>query len=202
MGQFRPSQQATANSRPAFDLTLFSFGFLLAAVLSFAIVAATIGRLARSGLQQQWREIIVVAGAGVLATFDTIRIGARDHCSLGPRRQTPKHLGTSGPLGVILWGMDTGTPITTVRATSLPFLGVLAVALGFGSQWIGVSYAGGFLTALWTMCIVKPPRHTPVGMPEPAWAVGKLVNQRTLVRWIAVSAVLTAGTSSAFSVFG
>ena len=72
--------------------------------------------------------------------------------STGLIRQTPERLGRSSHWGVLLWGLDTGTPVTTVRASALPLLGVVGVALGFGTVWSGILYAGGYLAVLCWVC--------------------------------------------------
>ena len=46
------------------------------------------------------------------------------------------------------WGIDTGIPITTVRASPLPLLALFAVGTGFGAWWIGISYWFGLALGL------------------------------------------------------
>ena len=88
-----------------------------------------------------------VAAALVLATLlmlvDSLRWWAGRSTSFGPERQTPYLWRLKGRIGVLGWGLDTGLPVSTVRATSLPVLGVILVATGHGSPFHGLFYGLG-----------------------------------------------------------
>lgn len=91
---------------------------------------------------------IILTGALVLGVAEIRRLSRGDPHSIGPRRQTPKEIGNTA-FGVFLWGVDTGTVVTTVRATILPLLTLLLVASGFGIGWLtGVAYGCGFTLAI------------------------------------------------------
>lgn len=84
----------------------------------------------------------------LLAVSDFWRILTGRFGSTGLLRQTPRKAPVSSTLGVAIWGLDTGLPVTTVRTSALPFLGIAAVVAGFGEPWFGLLYAGGFLGAV------------------------------------------------------
>lgn len=103
--------------------------------------------------------------AGVLVCVALFVVDARfawksAPCSLGLKRQTPRRWGHS-PIGVLAWGLDTGLPFSTVRATALPLCGLLLVGLGLGMPWAGSAYAAGFLVGLWTACYIRAAASTP-----------------------------------------
>ena len=148
MGQFRPTLQAR-RTLPA-DLTLFSAGFLLSSAASFAL-AAGIGAAVSSALALRVRLALLLGTVLVLLAIDIVRSRRGLHCSFGLRRQTPRRLGYQ-PIGPLLWGLDTGLPLTTYRATPLPFIGLACVALGFGHPSIGLAYGAGFVGSLLASC--------------------------------------------------
>ena len=116
----------------------------------------TIGDLSVAHIPAEWRGVLLFSTMGSLVIADYRRLRKRDYCSVGPRRQTPRNLGWSRA-GVVMWGLDTGIPFTTVRTTLLPVLAVLMTAYGFGARWIGLAYSAGFLSALWVLCMVEGP---------------------------------------------
>ncbi len=89
----------------------------------------------------------------LLAALDVWRILTGRFGSTGLIRQTPRRVVSSSVPGVVVWGLDTGLPVTTVRASALPFLGIAGVAVGFGEPWFGLLYAGGFLGAVGWLAI-------------------------------------------------
>ena len=141
------------------DIAVFSVGFVLSAAVTFWFLDATVGQLAARTLTVSIRFAVV--GVALLALLCADIVGRRRGrlCSLGPTRQTPRHWGWS-PTGVFLWGLDTGIPVTTVRASGLPVAGVVATALGLGASWLGLIYALGFLGALMAACVVPSPTHS------------------------------------------
>lgn len=155
MGQFRPSQRLRDGARPAPDLALFSAAFATSSVIAFLALDTVIGEALR-GLPVSWRYVAALLGTFFLAGLEWRRLRRGQACSLGLGRQTPRHLGRV-PIGVVAWGLDTGIPVTTVRATILPFVGVYLTALGLAGKWVGLAYAIGFLLPLWVLCIVPRP---------------------------------------------
>jgi hypothetical protein len=145
------------------DLALFSAGFLVSSVAGFAL-AAGLGAALSAALAPRARSAILLGTVLVLLAVDLARLRRGHHCSLGLRRQTPRVLGFQ-PIGPLVWGLDTGLPLTTFRATPLPFIGLACVVLGFGHPWIGLAYAAGFLGSLVASC-AWPEASGPVA-PEP-----------------------------------
>jgi len=136
------------------DLALYSIGFIASAITFFYLLGL-IGSQVAERLEAPMISGTVVAVGIVLVTVEYLRIRSNDVCSIGLRRQTPKALGRS-PGGVILWGLDTGLPFTTIRATLLPLYGVILVTIGLGGGLAaGTGYGIGFLLALWAACLAK-----------------------------------------------
>lgn len=183
MGQFRPSQQLRRGPRVAPDLALFSAGFAVSAAGSF-LVFDLVAAAALRGVPLAWRSAAALLGVGVLVGLEWRRLRGRT-CSLGLRRQTPRHLGRA-PAGVLLWGLDTGVPLTTVRATMLPLAGVLLCALGLGGRWVGLAYALGFLLPLWLLCFVPRPAGA-APLPDLDWVSGLLMRATPHARVAAVA---------------
>jgi hypothetical protein len=67
-----------------------------------------------------------------------------------PRRQTPQGLvGRFHPtLGGFVWGIDTGSVVTTIRASAASWAGVILIAGGWGPWWSGLVYAAAFCLPL------------------------------------------------------
>jgi len=95
----------------------------------------------------------------LLLVVDLIRVWAGKSFSVGLPRQTPYQWRFHGIRGFLAWGLDTGTSISTVRASALPLLSVAAVTLGFGAPWIGAAYAIGFGAALLRNVTMSTYRH-------------------------------------------
>lgn len=150
MGQFRPTVQSRKWLIPL-DLGVYALGFLISSVTTFALVAAWVGAPVASILESEHRLVLLLGTVLLLLVIDLYRVRQGVGCSMGLRRQTPRHLGFH-PFGPFLWGLDTGLPWTTYRSTPLPFIGLAAVALGFANPWVGLAYAGGFLGSLVTAC--------------------------------------------------
>lgn len=126
---------------------LFSGAFAVSSGLFFAVIDRG-GLLVRANLAEGARLRAVGVAALLLAASDLWRILTGRVGSTGLIRQTPRKASASSTLGVVIWGLDTGLPVTTVRASALPFLGIAGVAAGFGEPWFGLLYAAGFLGAV------------------------------------------------------
>ena len=68
--------------------------------------------------------------------------------SFGLSRQTPHRIRLRGWTGVLAWGLDTGLPVSTVRATSLPMIGVILTGTGHAGPLHGVFYGLGVTLGL------------------------------------------------------
>lgn len=192
VGQFRPSQHlALSRGRVAPDLLVYSAGCFVGAGVSFYLLAR-IGQALAPVTSNGFR----VALAGILATgliVLDVKTKART-CSVGLRRQTPKGAAT-GPIGVFLWGIDTGNPFTTFRATALPFLAVVMVSLGdVESGLLGFAYAGGFLAVLWFTCTL-PLRGRQEPSNDSNRILKSLVTTRPIMRRVAIGIGAVAAVS-------
>lgn len=130
---------------------LYATGFVSSAT-AFFFVAHLVGNEVTEQFSDDLRTRLLGIAAAVLCALDLWRVMTGRFGSTGLIRQTPERLGRSSHWGVMLWGLDTGTPVTTVRASALPLLGVIGVALGFGIAWSGILYAGGYLAVLCWLC--------------------------------------------------
>lgn len=130
---------------------LYAVGFTTSSVFFFAI-ASVAGFVVASLWPAEGRLRFFGVACLSLAVVDLLRMLRGAYGSFGLMRQTPRSWGTASAGGVALWGLDTGLVVTTVRATCLPFLGVVGVISGFGAPWFGLFYALGYLAALIWSC--------------------------------------------------
>jgi cytochrome c biogenesis protein CcdA len=116
-------------------------GFTVSATLVFA-GAWLLGRKYLGDVSNR-----AALGAAVLLLLAAIAdlVYPRIRCSL-LRRQTPKRLvgRYSPPVGSFLWGLDTGTVLSTYRASAASFAALALMLAGWGPVWTGVAYAAGF----------------------------------------------------------
>jgi hypothetical protein len=89
-----------------------------------------------------WTVVLPVALAGfAVIDFTAPRI----RCSL-VRRQTPKELvGRFHPaVGGLLWGLDTGSMVSTFRAAAASWAALVLAFAGWAPPWCGLVYAAAF----------------------------------------------------------
>jgi hypothetical protein len=69
------------------------------------------------------------------------------------RRQTPKRWMKrfSPKVTGLLWGLDTGSIVSTFRASGLSWASLILVLAGWGPLWMGVAYAASFCVPLWLL---------------------------------------------------
>ena len=116
-----------------------------------ALVSSTLFVLAVSAAGTWFQEVAgrraSIAAAlglvGVLVLVDAVRLWGGRFTSFGPERQTPYDWRLKGRMGVFGWGLDTGLPVSTVRATSLPLLGVILAVTGHATWFHGLFYGLG-----------------------------------------------------------
>ena len=115
-------------------------GFALSAALVWGLVASA-GHALGVGSSTAGTAA-VVAVLLVLAALEVAPFHVRRSVCA---RQTPKALvGRLHPsLGGLLWGLDTGTVVSTYRA-SMASWAALVVCAGWGGPWTGLLYAVGF----------------------------------------------------------
>ena len=101
--------------------------------------------------------------------------------AIGPSRQTPQRLSRHGRVGVLAWGLDTGIPLTTVRATSLPLSAITMAVLLDVPVYAGLVYAVGFLSGLIVLSL------------SPKWV--PLQASYGAIRWLGASIIYLMGTA-------
>ncbi len=132
-------------------ITLIISGFLLSAFVSFAAVRLVLGPAGIAVVPTSMSETIVAFVATFAAALDIWAARRKRLSPAGLRRQTPKALlySTIHPrLAVLMWGIDTGTAISTFRVSATTWVVFLAATLGLAPVWIGVPYALSFALPL------------------------------------------------------
>lgn len=197
MGQFRPAWGR--GTRVPSPFLGFAVGFIMSSTSSFCLVHMA---GAAAGLHPPGRlhETILIGGLVAVLLGEIATVSRGSVCSFGLRRQTPRRLGFLRG-GTFLWGLDTGIPLSTVRLTALPVLGVLLTGLGYGGKLTGLAYASGFLGALVYMCLKSPVANQ---SREPdAIAVLRVLSARTMtVRRVGLLAVFASTAIVAAQVVG
>lgn len=92
--------------------------------------------------------VTALVTSGFLLVVDGLRLWGGRSTSFGVKRQTPHAWRLKGPIGILGWGLDTGLPVSTVRATSLPGLGVILVATGHAGPFHGLFYGAGIVLGI------------------------------------------------------
>ncbi len=142
MGQFGPTFANNSGVRRFCDGGVYALGVMLSSVLFVYVVdAAGTGFAAIAG--RRGSMLAALALSGLLILIDGLRVWGGRSTSFGLNRQTPYAWRLKGPIGIIGWGLDTGLPVSTVRATSLPLLGVILAATGHAGPLHGLFYGFG-----------------------------------------------------------
>lgn len=126
---------------PAQLLVPLLLGFALSATTVFAL-ASIAGSAVRARLDPPWTPVMLIVLAGCIAAdlrFPRLR------CTL-MRRQTPQTVVgvLPAPLGCFVWGLDTGSVVSTYRASAASWAALLLVLAGWAPWWAGIAYAAGF----------------------------------------------------------
>ena len=181
-------------------MVLFSIAFTVSSVTSF-FVLHSIGRAALAVVPRAILLSATTIAVGGLAVGDLLRLLRGNAWSVGLSRQTPRRLGFIGPAGVVWWGLDTGVPLTTVRSTTLPLLGMLLVLSGSGTAWAGLAYATGFLAVIWALVSIRP--HAASNRQnEPEWVLAPLLKTRVSARIGSLALTTGVGVYLALSTIG
>lgn len=149
MGQFGPSIAGNQGIRRFADSGVYLAG-ALASSFAFGLLADALGSGVRAMVGCQAALLTALGMASGLLTLDALRVWAGRSWSFGPTRQTPYGWRLNGWPGVLAWGIDTGLPVTTLRATPLPFLGVILVVTGHASPLHGLCYGVGLTLGVTT----------------------------------------------------
>jgi hypothetical protein len=129
-------------------------GFAASATATFGLVWVS-GTLIRTHLHIAWSLVYVLLFAAC-AVADLAH--PRIRCS-AMRRQTPKRLIGSVPasIGGLVWGLDTGTVISTYRTSAASWAALTLAFAGWAPWWGGIAYAAGFGLPLAVLVLI----HTP-----------------------------------------
>ena len=142
MGQFGPTFAHGRGIRRISDSGVYVLGVLLSSAVFMFVLDAAGTRLGEAaGARGSMVAALVLAV--LLMVVDAIRLWGGRTTSFGLERQTPYGWRLKGPIGVLGWGLDTGLPVSTVRATSLPALGMILAATGHAGPFHGLCYGIG-----------------------------------------------------------
>lgn len=138
----RTGSRVTERSRILIPLV---FGFAMSAIAMFAsahIVGAAHG-ISTSGLWNTLLPMVLVLCAVVDVVFPRMRPSLLN-------RQTPERLVGRLPLwfGGFVWGMDTGSVVSTYRASAASWTALVLTASQWGPWWTGTAYALAFCLPL------------------------------------------------------
>ncbi len=161
---------------------MFGFGFFISSTLSFVLLA-WIGERMLEQADAQLSAVLFGVVCTLVIVVDLRNSRRGIYRSLGPTRQTPQLLGRM-PAGPLLWGLDTGVPLTTVRSTVLPVVAIAAMLFGYGAWWFGALYAMGFVAAL---CLVCELRVSTWDRSEPLGAMRTMSQQLPRLRSVGVA---------------
>jgi hypothetical protein len=173
-------------------LVPLAFGFVASSTAVFAAVWLLGNLIGLHGLP--W-ELVAIPALTACAVIDLVF--PRIRCSL-VRRQTPERLQRSGSprLAGLAWGLDTGSVISTFRASSASWAALLLVALGVGPAWAGLAYAAGFCIPL-ILVVVGHDRSSPATATRSRTLLPS-TETASLVVWLAARGralrILTAGS--------
>lgn len=165
-------------------------------VLSASVVMAAVwhgGRWLRSEIPADG----VIAAALALCALADVAF-PRVRCSLF-RRQTSEYwvVDLPRPIGGFLWGLDTGTIVSTFRASAASWAALLLVAAGWAPAWSGLVYAAAFCIPLsafvarggQSICRIRP------AMSYPQRRVEGLAQGASYLRVTSALLASTAGIS-------
>lgn len=141
MGQFGPSVSGNQGIRRYADSGVYLIGVLVSSFI-FGVLADAAG-IGISGAAGERGAAAALIAASMLVGLDALRLWGGRSTSFGPARQTPYDWRLRGWRGVLGWGLDTGLPLTTVRATPLPVLGVILIVTGHAGPFHGLFYGMG-----------------------------------------------------------
>lgn len=193
MGQFGPTFATSRGIRRFSDGGLYALGALASSTL-FVLAVYLAGTWFQEVAGRRASIVAALGLAGLLMFVDVVRLWGGRSTSFGPGRQTPYEWRLKGRVGVLGWGLDTGLPVSTVRATSLPALGVILVATGQGSWFVGLFYGVGLALGV----LVGMPRA--LSRERIDWAMAELQRIRRAIGPVLLVLVPTVLTASVLAV--
>lgn len=146
MGQFAPDFDRGGRTRLR-GSAVYLCGVAVSALLVFAL-ADQLGVAALGGVRLSTRYFAAASLSWGLFLADAVRLWVGHSSSFGLQRQTPVKWRRKGLVGYFAWGLDTGTPFSTVRASSFPLIGFALTVLCLGDAWIGSAYLVGISSGL------------------------------------------------------
>ena len=159
------------------------------------MMAAAVGKRLQAWTGPAGAATVALVAVAALLSADTLRLWSGRSTSLGPARQTPYEWRAKGWLGVWGWGLDTGLPFTTVRATPLPMLGLILAATGHAAAFHGLFYGAGLLLGVGRgMSLVRARRRTDKAIDELTERFMKLRPGPLLLTPSALTVAALAGT--------
>lgn len=157
MGQLRQAH-CPVGAKPRFTirskmLPPLVVGFTCSAVAVFAL-AHLAGSAFRSFLPFSIEFLLLVA----LLVFAAIDLNFPRVRPTLVRRQTPRSLSGrfSLPMTGFLWGVDTGSVFSTIRASAASWAALTLALAGWGPWCTGIAYAGGFCLPLAVLIATYP----------------------------------------------
>lgn len=175
-------------------LSSLTAGFLVAAFVVFATAGFVGAAFGLGQIPVTGRVIVAVLVCTAMCAVDVASLRKPSLCRLTFRRQTPKALEDryGRHVGPLLWGIDTGMAVTTIRVSAATWavlaLGLLQVA----PWWVGLAYGLGFSLPLGLATLLPPWRSAPTGGSpgEPLWIQMALTRARLAAQVGCLSALL------------
>ena len=143
MGQFGPVAPGEKRSGSWRVTGTYAAGALVSSWLFVLVLNSMVGAPVSAALGERSSTLAALVLTSALLLVDAVRAWSGRRSSFGLSRQTPYEWRFKGRVGVLGWGIDTGLPISTVRATPVPMLGVILVATGHGGALHGPFYGLG-----------------------------------------------------------
>jgi hypothetical protein len=183
-------------------LVAFALAFALGALVTFGGVWLFGELTGLADIDGWWRYGGAAVALVALAAVDLRSLQRSVYCPLGRRRQTPKRFARnhSPTVTAVVWGLDTGLAVTTIRIAAVTWGAFIVVALGFAPWWAGLCYGTAFAIPMVTMLLThRVGRATSSATPlEPG--LEAMLRHRTAVQ--ASSAALLAATATVLVVAG
>lgn len=145
MGVMRIAPGASVRGSETGNTTEMYLPLALGFLASAAFVTAA---LAAAGDPISGSDIALTIAGGCLAALAALELTSVRRGLL--QRQTPRELPrVFGPrVGAMLWGLDTGSMVSTVRTTFGTHAVLILCVAGVAGGWTGVAYAVGFCVPL------------------------------------------------------
>ncbi len=175
-------------------LSWLTAGFSVAAFVVFAIASLIGTAFGFSQIPDLGRVIVAVLVCAAMCAVDLASLRQPSVCKLTSRRQTPKALEDryGRHVGALLWGIDTGSAVTTIRVSAATWAVLTLGLLQLAPWWAGLAYGVGFCVPLGLATLLPPWRSAPQsGSPgEPLWIQMALTRARPAAKIVCFSALL------------